>query len=115
MNAHTFIAIAVEKGSVLQEYKVIYLALNEQRKVTRMGVISRGELVLNVLESFRQKKSSGWSAMLKDSEDLVEIGPFDFIAQNMFENTHFGNLPTSEELQKVLALLQLRLEIKSAA
>jgi hypothetical protein len=115
MSTHTFIAIAVEKGAVPQEYRVIYLALNEARKVSAISSISRGELVMDVLETFRLKQPSRWRAMLKDQEELAEIGPFDFIAQNMFENTHFGNLPTREELQSVLEQLNLRLETRSAA
>ncbi len=113
-----FMAIAVqtlkhprERGS----YKVWYLELDSTGNVVSIGVKTRQELVMSVMENFKRLGKSNWRAFLKDSESSVPIELYDFISQNLFENTHFGNLPTINEFQSVLDQLESSLEIHSQA
>lgn len=113
-----FMAIAVETMKHPQnrsDYKVWHLELNKFGDVIGVGVMTREELVKNLFENYRKNGRSNWKAFLKGAEKSVPIEIYDFISQNMNENTHFGNLPTLSEFQGVLDNLQLNLEVKAIA
>lgn len=113
-----FMAIAVETMKHPQNqsaYKVWHLELNKFGDVIGVGVMTREELVKNLFENYRKNGRSNWKAFLKGAENSVQIEIYDFISQNMNENTHFGNLPTLSEFQGVLDNLQLNLEVKAIA
>ena len=97
------------------DYKVWYLELNQLGKVVSIGVMSRKELVENLFINFRKNGESNWKAFCKNDEQSKTIEIYDFIAQNIEENTHFGDLPTVDEFQSTLDYLQSNLEIRPLA
>ena len=61
------------------------------------------------------KFDTGELVFKKDACRSEPVELYDFISQNIHENTHFGNLPTLREFQKTIDQLQLNLELKSIA
>ena len=113
-----FMAIAAEtsKHPVRRnDYKVWYLQLNDQKDVIGIGVMTREDLVKNLFNNYRKTGKSNWRAFKKESESSNTVEVFDFISQNIHENTHFGTLPTLEEFQETLNCLQMNLELRSIA
>jgi hypothetical protein len=113
-----YLAIAVENKQHpqhRQDYRVWYLELDAASNIVGMGVKTRQELIESLFESYRKTGSSNWRAFCKDSERSRPIEVADFISMNMFDNTHFGNLPTLSEFQGVLDTLGSQLEIRSIA
>lgn len=113
-----FMAIAVETSrhpKNRNQYKVWYLVLDENDDVVGLGVKTKEELIQSLFESYRKTGRSNWRAFRKDCERSREIDLTDFIAQNMHENTHFGNLPTLAEFQETLNRLSLNLELRIVA
>jgi hypothetical protein len=97
------------------DYKVWYLNLNYKGEVIGIGVKTREELVQSLFKEYRETGRSQWRAFCQESETSKPIEIFDFIAQNSFENTHFGNLPTLAQFQETLNLLQTNLELRAIA
>ena len=113
-----YLAIAVENKQHpqhRQEYRVWYLELDHASNIVAMGVKTRQELIESLFSSYRQTGQSNWRAFCKDAERSRPIEIADFIAMNMHENTHFGNLPTLSEFQSVLDALNSQLEVRSIA
>lgn len=113
-----FLAIAVETKQHPKnqnDYRVWYLEIDESGQVVGVGVKSKQELVENLFDNYRKTGKSNWRAFKKDAERSSPVEIFDFVSMNMFENTHFGNLPTLNEFQTVLDTLQSRLEFRSIA
>ena len=116
--ASMYMAIAVEtsKHPLNQDdYKVWYLELSKEGYVIGLGVKAKAELIQSVFTNYKRHGKSNWRAFLKENDHSKEIEVFDFIARNMFENTHFGNLPTLNEFQSTLDSLEMNLEFKSIA
>lgn len=113
-----YLAIAVETKqhpSSQNDYRVWYLEIDSSGQVIGVGVKTRQEMVENLFENYRQTGKSNWRAFQKGAERSTPVEIFDFVSMNMHENTHFGNLPTLSEFQKVLDTLQSRLELRSIA
>jgi hypothetical protein len=113
-----YLAIAVETKQHPKnqnDYRVWYLEIDSSGQVVGVGVKGRQELVENLFENYRKTGKSNWRAFEKGAEKSRSIEIFDFVSMNMFENTHFGNLPTLSEFQTVLDTLQSRLELRSIA
>lgn len=113
-----FLAIAVESKQHPKNqnnYRVWYLEIDECGQVVGVGVKTKTELVENLFENYRRTGKSNWRAFRKGVEKSTPIEIFDFVSMNMFENTHFGELPTLSEFQNVLDTLQSRLEFRSIA
>lgn len=111
-------AIAVETAKHPEkrmEYKVWYLELNATGDVVGIGVKSRKELVNDLFTHYRKYGKSNWRAFLKNSDESSPIEIYDFISQNMHENTHFGNLPRLGEFQETVDRLQMQMEFRSIA
>lgn len=104
-----YMAIAVQVPQHPQErenYKVWYLKFNPQGKLIQIGAKSKQELVQSLFENYRKEGKSNWKAFCKDSDSSKIIEPYDFINLNLYENTHFGTLPTLAEFQLTLNTLQ---------
>lgn len=97
------------------DYKVWYLEINNLGEVLSVGVLTREELVESVFANYRKFGKSNWRAFCKDKERSTPIEMIDFISQNIYENTHFGNLPTLGQFQKTLECLQVSLELRAIA
>lgn len=113
-----FMAIAVESPrhpKNRSEYKVWYLVLGDNDEVIGLGVKTKEEVIQSLFESYRRAGRSNWRAFLKGSERSKEVDLTDFIARNIYENTHFGNLPTLGEFQETLNRLSLSLELRIVA
>jgi hypothetical protein len=113
-----FIAIAMESytsETKQNDYKVWYLDVNDANRVTAIGVKTREEILENILSNLQQYKESCWRVFAKETSRSVPIELYDFISQNIHENTHFGNLPTLREFQGTLDQLQMNMELKSIA
>jgi hypothetical protein len=113
-----YLAVAVETKQHpknQQEYRVWYLEVNGTGHVMGVGVKTKTELIESLFASYRQTGRSNWRAFCKDAEKSKPIEVADFIAMNMHENTHFGNLPTLNEFQSVLDALSAQFEIRSIA
>lgn len=113
-----YMAIAAETSkhpSLRHDYKIWYLQLNECGDVIGIGVKSREDLIQNLFNNYRRTGKSNWRAFKKDADQSTAVEVFDFISQNMGENTHFGDLPTLAEFQETLNCLQMNLELKSIA
>lgn len=113
-----FLAIAVETKQHPKnqnDYKVWYLEIDGSGQVVSVGVKTKTELVEHLFDNYRKTGKSNWRAFKAQAEKSTPIEIYDFVSMNMFENTHFGNLPTLNEFQKVLDTLQSRLELRSIA
>lgn len=113
-----YLAVAVEYSphpSKKTDYRIWYLTLNAQKDVIAIGVVSKEELLASLMEDWQAKRPTRWRAFLKDQECSVPIEFTDFVAMNMFENTHFGNLPTLPEFQETLNCMRLQLEVRMSA
>jgi len=113
-----FMAIAVETFKHPEKksnYRIWYLEMNSFMEVVGIGVMSRENLIENLFEHHQRTGSSNWRVFKKNEVVSAPIEIYDFIAQNINENTHFGNLPTLEEFQATLNALMMRLEIRSIA
>ncbi len=113
-----FMAIAAEtfKHPLRKlDYKVWYLEIDQAGTVVGIGVKSREDVLKNLFEHFQKTGCSNWRVFKKGAEQSAEIELYDFIAQNMNENTHFGNLPTLSEFQETLQQLEYKLEIQAIA
>jgi hypothetical protein len=113
-----YLAIAVERKKHLKnfdDYRVWYLEINSTGDVVGIGVKEKKKLVESLFENYKQFGKSKWKAFPKHAQSTVPIELHDFISRNENENTHFGDLPTLDEFQKVLDSLQSRLEFKSIA
>ena len=113
-----YMAIAVESAQHPKnrnQYKVWYLEIDGDNHVVGIGVMDRMELVQNLFENYRKTGKSNWRAFKKETEESTPIEVYDFISQNMHENTHFGNLPTLSEFQETLKQLQMNLEMRAIA
>ncbi len=110
------IAVETSKHPLHQDnYMVWYLELSKEGDVIGIGKVTKEELMEDLFENYRKHGKSNWRAFLKDREESVEIEIYDFIARNIHENTHFGNLPTLAEFQETLNALQLGMELRSVA
>lgn len=113
-----FMAIAVESARHplnRGEYKVWYLEIDASNNVVGIGVMPRAEMVQNLFQNYQTSGKSNWKAFAKDAEESRTIEVYDFISQNMHENTHFGNLPTLAEFQETLNHLEAKFELKAIA
>jgi hypothetical protein len=114
----TNLAVATElkTGALNQgDYKIWYLKINSFGEVFHIGTMTKEELIADIFKNFQKTGQTLWRAFLRDETQSSPIEIFDFIMQGMFENTHFGNLPTLSEFQKVLDYLELNLELRSIA
>jgi predicted helicase len=113
-----FLAIAVENKQHPKnrtDYRVWYLEVDETGQVVSVGAKSKQELIEHLFEQYRKTGKSQWRAFKKGAESSTPIEIFDFVSMNINENSHFGDLPTLDEFQKVLDTLQSRLEFRSIA
>lgn len=113
-----YLAIAVETKQHPKnqnDYRVWYLEVDSSGQVVGVGVKTKQEMVENLFANYAKSGKSNWRAFEKGAEKSRSVEIFDFVGMNMFENTHFGNLPTLSEFQTVLDTLQSRLELRSIA
>ncbi|MCB9063385.1 MAG: hypothetical protein H6622_17805 [Halobacteriovoraceae bacterium] len=111
-------AIAVENlkhPKNRSHYRIWYLESDHLGNVLSIGALSKEDLIADLFKSYKKNGKSNWRAFLKSKEESIEIELFDFMAQGMFENTHFGNLPTLCEFQETLDLLQINLDVTPIA
>ena len=110
------LAVCVETNpNQKQDYKIWYLELSSSGKVVGIGVKTKEQLILNVLDNFRKTGKTHWRCFQRESEKSYEIEVYDFISMNSLENTHFGDLPTLNEFQATLDALQSNFELQSIA
>ena len=113
-----FMAIAVESSKhpkMRDNYKVWYLEIDDFGNVVDLGIKTKEQLVQGLFSNIKSRGKSKWRAFLKGKEESKEIELVDFISQNKFENTHFGNLPSISEFQQTLNYLKMNLEVKAVA
>lgn len=113
-----FMAVAVESAKHplnRGEYKVWFLEIDQANNVVGIGVMKKAEMVQNLFQNYQKTGKSNWRAFPKGAEESRPIEVYDFISQNMHENTHFGNLPTLAEFQETLNRLESSLELKAIA
>ena len=96
-------------------YRIWFLESDRFGNVVSIGALSKDELVADLFKNYRETGKSNWRAFLKTQENSVEIELFDFMAQGMFENTHFGDLPSLNEFQETLDLLQINIDVAPIA
>lgn len=114
----TFLAIAVSpapKSAPRSDYKIWYLELNDRKEVIGIGVKDREHVVKDLFDCYRKTGRSNWRAFKQGEEASTPIEIFDFIAHNLQENTHFGNLPTLSQFQHTIKMLELKFEIQQVA
>ncbi len=110
-----YMAIAVEHPkhpSRRDQYHIWYLDLDERGNVVGIGKKTREELIEALFRSYGATGRSNWRAFRKGEEQSTPIEVYDFISQNIFENTHFGELPTLAEFQSTINLLRSRFEMQ---
>jgi hypothetical protein len=113
-----YLAIAVETKKHprnFDDYRVWYLEVNSSGEVVGIGVKEKKKIVESLFENYKEHGQSKWRAFQKEANETTPIELFDFVTRNENQNTHFGNLPTLNEFQKVLDTLQSNLEFKSIA
>ena len=114
-----YMAIAVEPAKNPMnraDYKIWYLHIdNVTQDVIGIGSKTREELVQSLFTQYKKTGQSNWRVFKKNSDCSTPIEIFDFIAQNMHENTHFGELPTLSEFHETLQYLQMNFEIHAIA
>ena len=113
-----YLAIAVETGtnpSNSRDYRIWYLETNSFGEVVNIGVKNKEDLIQSCFTNFQLTGQTNWRAFRKGSEASETIEITDFVAQGMFDNTHFGNLPTLEEFQTTIDALKMNLKLKMIA
>lgn len=113
-----FMAVAAESAKHplnRGDYKVWYLEIDTGGNVIGIGVMPRAEMVQNLFHNYQKSGNSNWKAFTKGAEESKPIEVYDFISQNMHENTHFGNLPSLSEFQETLNRLQTSFELRAIA
>jgi len=113
-----FMAVAVESAKHplnRGDYKVWYLEIDSGNNVIGIGVMPKAEMVKNLFQNYQKTGSSNWKAFAKGADESKAIEVYDFISQNMHENTHFGKLPTLAEFQETLNRLQSSFELRAIA
>lgn len=113
-----FMAVAAESAKHplnRGDYKVWYLEIDTGGNVIGIGVMARAEMVQNLFHNYQKSGNSNWKAFTKGAEESKPIEVYDFISQNMHENTHFGNLPSLSEFQETLNRLQTSFELRAIA
>jgi hypothetical protein len=111
-------AIAAEsfrQANTREDYRVWFLEVDSINHVVGIGVKSRQELVESLFKSYKDSGKSNWRAFRKGEGHSTPIDLIDFTSKNIYENTHFGNLPTLAEFQHTLAKLQMNLELQPIA
>ncbi len=89
-----------------ENYRVWFMRLNKYGKMTNIGIMSKKDLIQALFRSYREKGKSNWMALTKTSSQFSPIELIDFLAMSTHANTHFGELPTIAEFQKVLNQVQ---------
>lgn len=107
------IAVDIKKGSL--DYDLWYLEYGKNREIRKVSLISKQELIEELFKDIQSENQGSWKAFVKEKDYPVTIEAFDFIAMNVNENTHFGNLPTIEEFKPVIEDLRSSLTFKSAS
>ena len=110
-----YMAIAVEHPkhpSRRDQYHIWYLDIDGRGNVVGIGKKTREELIEALFRSYAATGRSNWRAFKKGEEQSTPIEVYDFISQNVFENTHFGELPTLAEFQSTINLLRSRFEMQ---
>ena len=113
-----YMAVAVQvpqHPSERENYRVWYLRFDDAGKIVSIGAKTREELIQNLFHNYRKDGKSNWRAFCKDRERSTPIELYDFIDQNTFENTHFGNLPTLAEFQATLDVLHSDVDFRQLA
>ena len=87
-------------------YKIWYLKFDKRGKIISIGAKSKEELISSLFINYKKHGCSNWRSFNKGNERSTSIEPYDFIDQNIYENTHFGELPTLCEFQDTLNYLQ---------
>ncbi len=113
-----YLAIAVETKQHPRsqtDYRVWYLEVDASGTVVSVGAKTKQQVVESLFECYRRTGQSNWRAFPKGAERSRPIELLDFVCMNLFDNTHFGDLPTLSEFQAVLDALKHRLELRSIA
>ncbi|MBT3586822.1 MAG: hypothetical protein HN509_18060 [Halobacteriovoraceae bacterium] len=113
-----YMAIACEAFKHPQnrsDYKVWYLEIDAGGNVVGIGVKTREQVVESIFNQIRRTGVSNWRAFRKNADKSTTIEVYDFISQNMHENTHFGNLPTLSEFHETLEYLKMNFELRAIA
>ena len=113
-----YLAIAVETNITPnnpRDYRVWFLETNAFGEVTNIGVKDKEDLIQSCFTNYQLTGRTNWRVFRKGSEKSEAIEITDFVAQGMFDNTHFGELPTLEEFQTTLDALKMNLKIKKIA
>lgn len=98
-----------------ENYKVWFLKLDRSGNTIGIGLKDRKEVIASLFKNYKKSGGSNWRALLKDSESSSSIELCDFLTQNTYHNTHFGNLPTISEFQTALNYLHLNFEYQAAS
>lgn len=113
-----YLAIAVETNTTpnnSRDYRVWYLETNSFGEVINIGVKGKDELIQSCFTNYQLMGQTNWRVFRKGSEKSEPIEITDFVAQGMFDNTHFGNLPTLKEFQTTIDALKMNLQLKQVA
>lgn len=113
-----YLAIAVEPQVTAtnpRDYRIWYLETNSFGEVVNIGVKDREDLIQSCFTNYQLTGQTQWRVFRKGSEKSEAIEITDFVAQGMFDNTHFGTLPTLEEFQGTIDALKMNLKIKKVA
>lgn len=105
----------IKNPKSIHDYRVWYLEIDELHRVVGVGVKTKDELISDLFANYAKSGKSNWRAFKKGAEQSTVIEIYDFISKNIYENTHFGNLPTLAEFQNTLESLQMNLELRSIA
>lgn len=105
----------IKQNKTQNDYKVWYLEIDDRSLVVGVGVKTKDELIADLFAHYGKTGKSNWRAFKKGAEHSTPIEIYDFISKNLYENTHFGNLPTLSEFQTTLESLQMNLELRSIA
>ena len=106
---------SIKQNKTQNDYKVWYLEIDDRSLVVGVGVKTKDELIADLFTHYGKTGKSNWRAFKKGAEHSTAIEIYDFISKNVYENTHFGNLPTLSEFQTTLESLQMNLELRSIA
>lgn len=116
MKFNTKIAIAVDPHPTMKEkYTIWYIEVGMTGRVKHVGSIAKDDLIESLFKQYHLSGETTWRVFRKEAEKSTPIEITDFMAMNINENTHFGNLPHLEEFQKTLEVLQFNMEIKKSA
>lgn len=98
-----------------KNYELWYAKLDQAYQIESLLKIDKESLIKELFQDYATGGKSSWEVLQKKSGNIEPIELTDFVSMNTYSNTHFGDLPTTEEFNEVLHHLNINLKLEALA